>query len=48
MNYKALTIAINSCIGMIEEAEPSRERSLVKTKLEEALLWAEQDKKRLK
>ena len=46
MDYNKLTEAINACISIVENAAPTRERSLVKTKLEEALLWLGQDNRK--
>lgn len=46
MDYNKLTESINACISIVENALPTRERSLVKTKLEEALLWLGQDNRK--
>ena len=41
--YEVLSKLIGECISIIENSQPTRERSLVKTKLEEAILWLQQD-----
>ena len=46
MDYNKLIESINACISIVENSVPTRERSLVKTKLEEALLWLGQDNRK--
>ena len=46
MAYNKLIESINACISIVENSVPTRERSLVKTKLEEALLWLGQDNRK--
>ena len=46
MDYNKLIESINACISIVENSVPTRERSLVKTKLEEALLWLGKDNRK--
>ena len=46
MDYNKLIESINACISIVENSVPTRESSLVKTKLEEALLWLGQDNRK--
>ena len=47
MDYSNLFKLISECIEKVEAMPRNRERSLVITKLEEAMLWAKQDKENL-